>query len=547
MATLLSVNVGMPKDVAWQGRTVHTGIWKRPVDGPRMVRRLNIDGDGQGDLNGHGGEQRAVLVYQLESYRHWQDHFGRDDFEYGQFGENFTVDGLSDDEVCIGDRYRIGEAEFEVTQPRVTCFRVGMRLGRAANCLPCSSRTTGPGFYLRVITEGHVRGRGRDRPHQQGAARAQRRRRRRTAVPARPRRRAAACRRRHPGAQPGLAAVASTTCSTLPRTGPRRSRHRSGSSRAGQGFRRLRVQRPRPGELDGDVGVPDRRGRRRAADGPGPGSTSPLRDRGRGRSGRRYAATRCRRARDADSYRISVKREPHGVVSGYLHSQLRAGSILDVAAPRGEFVLTDDAESGAAGLGRHRRHPGAGHAAPARRRSRAPARCGGSTPPATRASTPSPTRRIGSSARCPTRTSGSSTPPPMPIRRRADPSCAVGRPAQPSPASGCPPTPPRTSAARSPFMDAMRDNLVALGIAPDASHTELFGALAAINPGVTDVGTGRTAPAAGPGRHRAADHLRAQRARRCAGRPGTARCSNWPTPATYRPGTRVGPGCATPA
>ena len=130
MATLLSVNVGVPKDVAWQGHTVCTGIWKRSVPGPRMARRLNIDGDGQGDLNGHGGEQRAVLVYQIESYRHWQDHFGRDDFEFGQFGENFTVDGLPDDEVHVGDRYRIGAAEFEVTQPRVTCFRVGMRSGK---------------------------------------------------------------------------------------------------------------------------------------------------------------------------------------------------------------------------------------------------------------------------------------------------------------------------------------------------------------------------------------------------------------------------------
>ena len=126
---LLSVNVGLPKDVAWQGRTVYTGAWKHPVDGPAMVRRLNIDGDGQGDTNGHGGEQRAVLVYQIQSYQHWQRYFGRDDFGYGQFGENLTVDGLPDDEVCIGDRYRIGEAEFEVTQPRVTCYRVGLRLG----------------------------------------------------------------------------------------------------------------------------------------------------------------------------------------------------------------------------------------------------------------------------------------------------------------------------------------------------------------------------------------------------------------------------------
>ncbi|MYW19530.1 MOSC domain-containing protein, partial [Streptomyces sp. SID2955] len=156
MATLLSVNVGLPQDVPWHGRTVHTGAWKSPVRGPRMVRRLNVDGDGQGDLAGHGGEIRAVLVYQLESYRYWREHLGRDDLVSGMFGENFTVDGLPDDEVCIGDRYRIGEAEFEVTQPRVTCYRVGMRLGEPAmaSLLVAHHR---PGFYLRVLTEGRVR------------------------------------------------------------------------------------------------------------------------------------------------------------------------------------------------------------------------------------------------------------------------------------------------------------------------------------------------------------------------------------------------------
>src|SRR4051812_24999144 len=154
-ARLVSVNVGMPKDVPWRGKTVHTGIWKSPVEGPVMVRRLNIDGDGQGDLNGHGGEQRAVMVYQTESYDHWQRHFGRDDLVPGMFGENFTITGLGDDEVCIGDRYRIGEAEFEVTQPRVTCFRVGMRLGEPEmpNLLVAHHR---PGFYFRVIEEGFV-------------------------------------------------------------------------------------------------------------------------------------------------------------------------------------------------------------------------------------------------------------------------------------------------------------------------------------------------------------------------------------------------------
>src|SRR5215217_6487996 len=128
VAKLIALNVGLPRDVSWHDRTVYTGVWKKPVWGPQTVRRLNIDGDGQGDQGGHGGEQRAVLVYQLDSYRHWQEVFGLGDLEPGAFGENFTVEGLSDDEVCIGDRYAIGEAQFEVTQPRVTCFRVGMRM-----------------------------------------------------------------------------------------------------------------------------------------------------------------------------------------------------------------------------------------------------------------------------------------------------------------------------------------------------------------------------------------------------------------------------------
>jgi ferredoxin-NADP reductase/MOSC domain-containing protein YiiM len=156
MGRLLSVNVGLPRDVTWQGRTVHTGIWKAPVEGPRMVRRLNIDGDGQGDLNGHGGERRAVFVYQMDSYRYWQDHLGRNDLAYGQFGENFTVDGLPDAEVCIGDRYRIGGALFEVTQPRVTCYRLGIRLDEPE--MPALVVKHGrPGFYFRVIEEGEVK------------------------------------------------------------------------------------------------------------------------------------------------------------------------------------------------------------------------------------------------------------------------------------------------------------------------------------------------------------------------------------------------------
>ena len=152
---LLSVNVGLPRELEWEGRTVRTAIWKAPVDGPRMVRRINIDGDDQADRVAHGGEHRAVYVYQLDSYRHWERELGRDDFSPGQFGENFTVEGLNDDEVCIGDRYRIGGALFEVTQPRVTCYRLGIRMDEPAMpaLLVAHHR---PGFYMRVLEEGVV-------------------------------------------------------------------------------------------------------------------------------------------------------------------------------------------------------------------------------------------------------------------------------------------------------------------------------------------------------------------------------------------------------
>jgi ferredoxin-NADP reductase/MOSC domain-containing protein YiiM/ferredoxin len=155
MARLLSVNVGLPRDVAWKGRTVHTGVWKNPVTARCRVGRLNLQGDGQGDLAGHGGEHRAVFVYQIESYRYWQEQLKRTDFVYGQFGENFTIEGLPDDAVYIGDRFQIGTALFEVTQPRVTCFRVGIRMNepRMAALLTSSGR---PGFYFRVLREGEV-------------------------------------------------------------------------------------------------------------------------------------------------------------------------------------------------------------------------------------------------------------------------------------------------------------------------------------------------------------------------------------------------------
>ncbi len=154
MPRLLSLNVGVPKDVTWNGKTVRTSVWKTPVDGRRMVRKLDIDGNAQADP-GHGGENRAVFVYQMDSYHYWERILGRNDFTFGQFGENFTVEGLPDSGVCIGDRYRIGGAVFEVTQPRVTCYRVGIRMNepRMPALLVEHHR---PGFYFRVLQEGEV-------------------------------------------------------------------------------------------------------------------------------------------------------------------------------------------------------------------------------------------------------------------------------------------------------------------------------------------------------------------------------------------------------
>lgn len=155
VARLLSVNVGLPREVVWRGQTVRSSVWKDPVEGRRMVRRLNVDGDAQGDLASHGGEHRAVFVYQIDSYKYWQDQLHRSDFTFGQFGENFTIEGLPDSEVCVGDQYRIGGALFEVTQPRVTCYRVGIRMDEPR--MPALLVSHGrPGFYFRVLQEGEV-------------------------------------------------------------------------------------------------------------------------------------------------------------------------------------------------------------------------------------------------------------------------------------------------------------------------------------------------------------------------------------------------------
>jgi ferredoxin-NADP reductase/MOSC domain-containing protein YiiM len=327
MATLLSVNVGLPRDVTWNGQTVHTGIWKEPVAGPVMARRLNLDGDGQGDLGGHGGEQRAIMVYQAQSYEHWRHHLGRSDLGWGIFGENFTVDGLPDDQVCIGDRYRIGEAEFEVTQPRVTCYRVGLRLGepRMPALLVAHHR---PGFYLRVLREGHVRA-GDDIVRIGAAAE-------RVSVAVTdaqlylPGPDVATMRRLltvgalSPGWQGSFRDLVERATTAAP---------------AWDGFRPMRVARlVHETDLVTSVYLRPSTPQRLPAPMPGQYLTIRLTDAADPRPVRNYSLS----AADADGYRISVKREPKGLASTYIATALAVGDQLDVAAPRGQFVLDDD-------------------------------------------------------------------------------------------------------------------------------------------------------------------------------------------------------------
>lgn len=330
MSKLVSVNVGKPRDVPWRGKTVYTGIWKAPVDGPVMVRRLNIDGDGQGDLVGHGGEQRAVMVYQSESYDFWKNYLGRDDLAPGHFGENFTVTGLPDDEVCIGDRYRIGDAEFEVTQPRVTCFRVGIRIGvpEMPNLLVTQHR---PGFYLRVVAEGEVRA-------GDGIVRTRRGRHAQTVaavdgllyLPGRDTERLRAA-VDIPALSPGWRQSLRDMLAAGDEPAALSS---SANGLAWNGFRVLRVaavsrESPEVVSLrlvaDDDGALPAALpGQYLTIRVPGAGEPVPLRS---------YSLS------DPRDYRISIKRDDHGAVSRWLHAHAEPGLVVEAAAPRGDFHL----------------------------------------------------------------------------------------------------------------------------------------------------------------------------------------------------------------
>jgi len=341
MARLLSLNVGLPRDVAWQGRTVRTAIWKEPVQGRRMARRLNIDGDGQGDLAGHGGEHRAVFVYQIDSYRYWRQQLDRTDFAYGQFGENFTVEGLPDDEVCIGDRYHVGGAVFEVTQPRVTCYRLGIRMNepRMAALLVAHDR---PGFYFRVVEEGEIEAGNEIVRVMQGPERM-------TVVEAN----ALLYKPNHPADRleralriPALSTGWRSSFKALleQARNPGASTGNAGLARASDhppawaGFRPLRITR-KTRESDGVTSL-----ELEPADGTSVAAALPG----------QFAVLRLRPAPDAPPllrsyslsgapsdahYRVSVKRNAGGIAGAYIADGARPGDMIDMTAPRGGFTL----------------------------------------------------------------------------------------------------------------------------------------------------------------------------------------------------------------
>src|SRR5215813_8801596 len=341
MPRLLSVNVGLPLDITWNGKNVRTAIWKFPVEGRRAVRKLNIDGDAQADLAGHGGEQRAVFVYQVDSYEYWEHFLRRNDFTFGQFGENFTVDGLPDDAVCIGDHYRIGGALFEVTQPRVTCYRVGIRMNepQMAALLVAHGR---PGFYLRVLEEGEVEAGDEIVQIAAGPERM-------TVaevnallyMPGHPRSELEKALRIPPlsaGWRDAFRALLDREQTGEGMTGNPGLMPASGPPPAWTGFRPLRVsQKNRESSNVTSLVLEPTDENSLTAALPG-----------------QFIVVRLKPAPDAPAllrsyslsgepnehrYRISVKREVHGAAGAYIDTQVRVDDVIEVSAPRGNFTL----------------------------------------------------------------------------------------------------------------------------------------------------------------------------------------------------------------
>jgi MOSC domain-containing protein YiiM len=152
---IVSVNVGLPRPVAWRGRRIMTGIYKDPVQGRVRVRRTNLDGDRQADLSVHGGPDKAVYVYPSEHYPFWRRELELEDLPWGSFGENLTAEGWWEDEVHVGDRFRIGTAELAVTQPRMPCFKLAMKFDRD-DLVEAFLDSGRPGFYFAVVQEGEL-------------------------------------------------------------------------------------------------------------------------------------------------------------------------------------------------------------------------------------------------------------------------------------------------------------------------------------------------------------------------------------------------------
>jgi ferredoxin-NADP reductase/MOSC domain-containing protein YiiM len=341
LARLLAVNVGLPQNIQWRGETVHTGIWKRPVPGRCIVRRLNLEGDGQGDLGGHGGEHRAVMIYQIASYRFWEHTLGRSDFTFGQFGENFTADGLPDDEVCIGDRYRIGSALFEVSQPRVTCYRVGIRMNEARmpSLLVSHHR---PGFYFRVLEEGEV-GAGdeivkvAEGPESFTVADVDAL----LYLPGHPPdqlQRALRIPALSPGWKSSFEALAAQEAGDGQARGNAGLSHAAAPPPAWTGFRTLRAARvERESAEVVSLTFESQDGSRLPPALPGQFLVLRLRPAANMASLlRNYSLSG---APDAGTYRVSVKREVNGKGSTFLDTQVKSGDLLEVSAPRGSFTL----------------------------------------------------------------------------------------------------------------------------------------------------------------------------------------------------------------
>jgi ferredoxin-NADP reductase/MOSC domain-containing protein YiiM/ferredoxin len=338
---LVSVNIGLPREINWRSKTVRTGIWKSPVVGRVIVRKLNIVGDGQGDLAGHGGVNRAVMVYQLDSYRYWERQLSRTDFSYGQFGENFTVEGLPDVDVCIGDRYRIGTALFEVSQPRVTCYRLGIRMDepQMAALVVAHHR---PGFYFRVLEEGEVGAGDEIVRVAEGSERmnvaeidallylpthASEQLERALRIPA-----------LSQGWQDSFQAILQNQKNETPEQGNPGLTPPSGPPPAWPGFRQLKVSRINQ-ESASVVSLTLTPADNRPLIAALPGQFIILRLQPKPNSPvllRNYSLSDLP---SADRYRVSIKLEENGAASTYLHTQVRLGDLLEVAAPRGNFTL----------------------------------------------------------------------------------------------------------------------------------------------------------------------------------------------------------------